>query len=681
MERGYRSGTVLLEKYRVESVLGRGGMAIVLRATHLHLGEEVALKILLTDSTSPDLHARFLREAQAAVRLRGEHVARVLDVGRLVDGTPYTVMEYLRGTDLAGELRRRGALVPGEAVDYALQACEALAEAHAHGIIHRDIKPSNLFLTVRPDGTPLIKVLDFGISKAPVAGSLLTNTDTVMGTAGYMSPEQMKAARDVDARTDIWALGVVLYEMLSGRPPFYAEAFSAMVLMAATEPPPRLDPRLPRGLEDIVLRCLAKDRAGRFGSMGELALALAPYAREQRAAALVVDRTRMMRGGLPAATEPPPAAAHPDAATTLQGTAGARIAAKRFRYGLAGMVSLAGVIGAVVAIGLRGSQGVIALDPSVTGTPPAVPAASAPPPEPVAAPAQTSTLAAAPPAGSDPAAAEPAASPAAPAAPAAPTGQAKATEATEPQRDKRAACATLEAGRRWSELRDCAVELSALGARDDAAALRAKAVRETGNAAAADRLQAALRDGSLRDAARQLRSIAADSVYFAASSDALRAAETRAVDDGRRKAQGLAAGHDCAGLRRLAASAATPAVVAAVAAIKCTEAAAAPAPAAPAPAPAATGARSASACDPANVDALLVQAQSQAEAGSERAALALVVKALACRQDAEAYRAAAIYACGAHDLASARRYHARLPLQDQTAVETRCDLEGIKLVQ
>src|SRR5262249_38697382 len=158
----------------------------------------------------------------------------------------YMVMEYLRGRDLSQELRRRGTLEPGETVDYVLHACEALAEAHANGIIHRDIKPGNLFLTSRPDGTPLIKIVDFGISKAPAREpGLHTRTEGVMGPPGYRPPEQMRATREVDARTAVWALGVVLYESLAGRKPFDAPSFSAIVLQAATEPPPPMDPRIP----------------------------------------------------------------------------------------------------------------------------------------------------------------------------------------------------------------------------------------------------------------------------------------------------------------------------------------------------------------------------------------------------------------------------------------------------
>ena len=672
MERGYQSGAVLLDKYRIESVLGRGGMGIVLRATHLHLGDEVALKILLPELMNQDVHARFLREAQAVVRLRGEHVARVSDVGVLLDGAPYMVMEYLRGTDLAGELKRRGALVPGEAVDFVLQACEALAEAHAHGIVHRDIKPSNLFLTVRPDGTPLVKVLDFGISKAPIGGGSLTRTDTVMGTPGYMSPEQMKAARDVDARTDIWALGIVLYECLNGYPPFQAEAFSAVVLKAATEPPPPLDPRLPRGLPDIVLRCLAKDREGRFASVADLALALAPFARDQRTASLVVDRARSMLGG-PAAGTPPPVLAAPTDATTLQGSSIARTTSRRFRYTLAGVVSLFGAIGVILAIALSGRRG--SAGPSASDDPPSVVVRDA-------AAERTAVTVSAP---------EPSAPPVAldaSAAPAVPGGG--GTDPSAAQR-KAAQCQELDAHRDWQALHDCASELAALAAGDAAIQAKAdefriRATRETASAITADKIAAALRDGNLRDAQRLLRSLGQDSVYWRIASDDFHAAEARALEDARRKAQALAAAHDCTGLRRFQAQAAatgTPGIAAAVAAIKCSDRAQAAdklVGTGDSPSPASPASPAKPACDTIHIDDVLGQAQTQFTAGFAKAALSLVVIALACKQDVKMYRLAATYACVAHDVASARLYYAKVPRQFQAAIAQRCQQENVSLV-
>ncbi|HSR98245.1 MAG TPA: serine/threonine-protein kinase, partial [Kofleriaceae bacterium] len=191
----FPAGSVLLGKYRVESVLGCGGMGSVFRVLHLQTGETLALKTMLPGlGVDPEMKARFLRESQAASRLRGEHVARVTDSGTLPDGSPYMAMEYLHGVDLAEYLRRR-LLRPSEVVDLILQACVGLAEAHANQIVHRDIKPSNLFLTVKPDGSSLVKILDFGISKAPIYshGFEGTRSDLVMGTPAYMSPEQMKA--------------------------------------------------------------------------------------------------------------------------------------------------------------------------------------------------------------------------------------------------------------------------------------------------------------------------------------------------------------------------------------------------------------------------------------------------------------------------------------------------------
>ena len=258
-----QEGEILAEKYRVERVLGVGGMGVVVAATHLQLDQLVALKFMLPSALSNQDHvARFLREARAAVKLRNEHVARVLDLGTLASGAPVIVFEYLEGCDLAAHLTRRGPLPVHEAIEYLLQVLEAIAEAHANGIIHRDLKPTNLFLVQRPDGSPSVKVLDFGISKVSGADDLaLTKTTAIMGSPSYMSPEQMRSSRDVDGRTDIWALGAILYQFLSGQVPFKGETITELCVQVLQDQPTPLSllcQGIPKGLEEIVLHCLEK---------------------------------------------------------------------------------------------------------------------------------------------------------------------------------------------------------------------------------------------------------------------------------------------------------------------------------------------------------------------------------------------------------------------------------------
>jgi serine/threonine-protein kinase len=195
------------------------------------------------------------------------------------------VMEYLHGSDLSVLLHERGPLPYPDAIDLVLQACEALAEAHAHGIVHRDLKPANLFLITGPDGSPCIKVLDFGISKLtnpnPSSGDYgMTRTQAIMGSPLYMSPEQMTSSRDVDGRADIWAIGTILFELVTGRPPFLADSMPqlcGMILQEAPPSPRELRPELPDGLQAVLLRCLEKKRDARFGNVAELAAALAPF--------------------------------------------------------------------------------------------------------------------------------------------------------------------------------------------------------------------------------------------------------------------------------------------------------------------------------------------------------------------------------------------------------------------
>lgn len=279
-----RVGDVLAGKYRVERVLGVGGMGVVVAATHLALDEKVALKFLLPEiAKDPANVARFLREARAAAKIRSEHVARVTDVGTLDGGAPYLVMEYLDGEDLAARVARGGPLPVSQAVDCVLQACEALAEAHVLGIVHRDLKPANLFLTRRADDSPSVKVLDFGISKmtsdvGPGAG--LTKTSGMMGSPIYMSPEQLQSAKDVDARTDVWALGVILYELLTGRQPFTADSLPQLVVQIMTVAPSplrSLRADVPVGLAEAIDRALQKDRAARLPDVVAFAEAVAPF--------------------------------------------------------------------------------------------------------------------------------------------------------------------------------------------------------------------------------------------------------------------------------------------------------------------------------------------------------------------------------------------------------------------
>jgi serine/threonine-protein kinase len=284
---GVREGEVLAGKYRIDRVLGVGGMGVVVAAHHLQLDEKVALKFLLPHATrDPEAVARFLREARAAVKIKNEHVARVSDVGTLPSGAPYMVMEYLEGGDLAQWLRERGPVRVEQAVDFVLQACVAVAEAHVLGIVHRDLKPANLFCVRRTDGQLTIKVLDFGISKVASAGGAgaslaATKTSALMGTPLYMSPEQMRSSKDVDAGTDIWALGAILFELVAGQPAFWADTVTELAIKVANDPPSALRsfrPDAPAGLEAVILRCLEKERRRRYRNVGELALAIMPLA-------------------------------------------------------------------------------------------------------------------------------------------------------------------------------------------------------------------------------------------------------------------------------------------------------------------------------------------------------------------------------------------------------------------
>jgi serine/threonine-protein kinase len=271
-------------KYEVERVLGHGGMGVVVAARHVQLGQRVAIKFLRGyAATDPNAGERFLREARASVALTSEHATKVLDVGTDESGEPYMVMEYLAGSDLTELLHQRGSLGIQETIDIVLQASEAIAEAHSRGIVHRDLKPPNLFLTTGNDGRRLVKVLDFGISKSlgSQTSQNLTASGSLMGSPAYMSPEQVRAPKTVDARTDVWALGIILYELLTGKGPFIADTLGETLARIVTENPPSildLRPEVPAGLAQVIARCLEREPSRRVQSVADLASMLAPFA-------------------------------------------------------------------------------------------------------------------------------------------------------------------------------------------------------------------------------------------------------------------------------------------------------------------------------------------------------------------------------------------------------------------
>jgi serine/threonine-protein kinase len=426
---GVREGDVLAGKYRVERVLGVGGMGVVVAAHHVQLDNKVALKFLLPAVLGHrDAVERFAREARAAVKITNEHVARVTDVGTLDNGAPYMVMEFLEGGDLADWLRQRGPLPVEQAIDFVLQACIAMADAHGLGIVHRDLKPANLFCVRRSDGQLLIKVLDFGISKMnaldgsnPVGS--VTQTSAIMGSPLYMSPEQMQSPKSVDAKTDIWAMGVVLYELLTGRTPFDGETIAEVAVKAATQPPlsiQSLRPDVSFELEAAIFKCLAKDKAHRPANVAELAVSLLPFAPYRARAS--VDRISGIvtsSGGSVSTMEvpSPPASLRTSAIhgtiSPVGHTAPGRTAGTRVPGGsravLAVFAGVFGLLAVVSFVALRAARGHVAREappaavslpavepppaptvvalvasppatPSVASAAPAAPSASAPPP-------------------------------------------------------------------------------------------------------------------------------------------------------------------------------------------------------------------------------------------------------------------------------------------------------------
>ena len=359
--------------YVVDRVIGSGGMGVVVAARHEGLNDRVAIKVLRPKAASDQVHAeRFAREARAIVKIRSEHVVRVLDAGAPEGGAPYIVMEYLVGRDLARILREEGPLPVARAVPLMLQICEAVASAHAVGVIHRDLKPSNFFVTSTND---VVKVLDFGIAKAigqeGIADPNLTETQAVFGSPTYMSPEQIRSAKHVDQRSDIWSLGVAFYELLTGKLPFAADNVAGLLASIIADPPffPRaFVPELPAALEALLLECLAKDTRERVQSAPELAFRLSAFVPPSPAIRTLLDRidglARVMNVSIAPRPAPsarvsrpdammvlptaPPPSTHGTLGSTTFGSTGMDLAAVAPRRG--GMVAAAALGGGLVAI-------------------------------------------------------------------------------------------------------------------------------------------------------------------------------------------------------------------------------------------------------------------------------------------------------------------------------------------
>ncbi len=284
-------------KYVLDRLLGQGGMGAVFAARHVKLSKAVAIKIMLADASNPEAAQRFINEGRAAANIQNEHVVRVDDVDEEM-GYAYMVLELLDGEDLSQVLERELShrLAPHVAVGYVLEALRGVLQAHAIGIVHRDLKPSNLFLARRKDGTVVVKVLDFGISKAQGSSALaaspsaLTSTKTMLGSPLYMSPEQLRNAKGVDHRADIWAMGVILYELITGTLPFNGENLGelfANILERDADPMASRVDGIARGLDDVVARCLQRRPDQRYQSTAELAHALAPFAAPHAGQALM----------------------------------------------------------------------------------------------------------------------------------------------------------------------------------------------------------------------------------------------------------------------------------------------------------------------------------------------------------------------------------------------------------
>jgi serine/threonine-protein kinase len=279
-------GDLVADRYRLGRLVARGGMGAVYEAQHTFLARRVAIKLLAGDFRRPGALQRFEREAKAAGALESEHIAAVVDYGVVANGEPFLVMEYVEGEDLAHLLERARVLPAVRAVNLAIDVCRGLAVAHEKGIVHRDLKPSNVMVARRSDNTDLAKILDFGVAKLP-GEPTSTSPGALLGTASYMPPEQARDPKTVDARADLYSVGVMLYEMLTGERPHPGDTPSLVVYHLLHEravPLRERRPDLPEALAEVVEKAMAHDADARFTSATELLRALAPFAGERRAA-------------------------------------------------------------------------------------------------------------------------------------------------------------------------------------------------------------------------------------------------------------------------------------------------------------------------------------------------------------------------------------------------------------
>jgi serine/threonine-protein kinase len=395
-------GQVIDGKYRIESILGISGMGVVYLATHLEIDQSVAIKFLLHGAGDPAALARFRREARAMGKIRSEHAVRVIDVGQLDAKTPFIVMEYLEGRDLSALMKEMGKVTLAFAAEVLLQACEALAVAHVAGVIHRDLKPSNIFLTTQSDGAPHVKVIDFGVAKFRRSeldkSENVTHSSSLVGSPRYMAPEQIGGDSEaLDQRVDVWALGIILQEMVTGQRVFRGEGVGQLLIAIATQPPADIAkqwPEAPAPLVALIRRTLQRNPEHRTADVGEFAEALAQFtpggpARAARTtSALMASRPRLPNGALSSGRLPTvpeaPAEASPSGVSSPSGVLPAVASSVRLERASSSRRTVAIVAVAIGTIGLAGAAFAFVKhreDPQQTATGMvAAPTAAQPPP-------------------------------------------------------------------------------------------------------------------------------------------------------------------------------------------------------------------------------------------------------------------------------------------------------------